>query len=396
MLLAALIAIALPALPAAARASLTRQVDAMVTAGIREQRYPGAVVVMGRGRRTLLRRSYGTQTYEPRAPRMRTNTLFDMASLTKVVATTPAAMLLVQDGTLDLDQPVARYLPEFAARGKEGVTLRHLATHVSGLKAYESFSVVEKGRRPDETTDAALLRRYADLPLSYPTGTKMVYSCLNMQTLSGLLQRVADEDTESLLRRRLWGPLGMRDTTYLPTPSQVRRAAPTAATADGKPVRGVIHDPLARYHTAERTCPGNAGLFSTGPDLERFVRMMLADGMAGRRVILRPETARLAFTVSTPTAITSPRSVGWAVYTKPPYADGADGDPAQASIGHTGYTGTSIWMDHATGAYVIFLTNRVMPSPATKGGEGAGIEGIRAGLIKALKDALATEPRPRA
>ena len=396
MLLAALIAIVLPTGPVAARASLPRQVEALVTAGIREQRYPGAVVVMGRGNRTLLRRSYGSQTYEPSAPHMRVSTLFDMASLTKVVATTPAAMLLLQDGSVELDQPVWLYLPEFAARGKEGVTLRRLATHVSGLKAYESFTVVEKGRRPDETTDAALLRRYADLPLSYATGTKMVYSCLNMQTLAGLLQRVANEDTETLLRRRLWGPLGMRDTTYRPTPSQVRRAAPTAATTDAKPVRGVIHDPLARYHTTERTCPGNAGLFSTGQDLERFVRMMLAGGRRGRRVILRPETTRLAFTVSTPPTITSPRSVGWAVYTKPPYSDAADGDPAHTSIGHTGYTGTSIWMDHATGAYVIFLTNRVYPSPATKGDEGGSIEGIRASLIKALKDALAAEAKPKA
>lgn len=365
-----------------ARAADLRALDAIIEKGIAEQRFPGAVLLVRQRGRTLYSRAFGRHTYDPESPPMRMDTIFDLASCTKVAAGTPAALLMVEEGKLNLDEPVAVRWPDFAANGKREVTLRDLLTHVSGLKAYESFATVEKGRRPEETHAQALYRRYAALPMAYPHRSKVVYSCLNLQSVAALVQSVAGETLEDMLRGRIWAPLGMKDTTYRPTGRRLARCAPTAIGNDGAPVRGIVHDPLAAYHGSETLCPGNAGLFSTAGDLARYAEMILGDGVRRGRRVLRPESIRLMTSVQTPPGVTTLRSVGWGVYDKPPFTQPGPWDEARRTIGHTGYTGTWMWLEPGSGACIILLTNRVFPSPATRGGEGPSIDGIRAAVAR--------------
>jgi len=361
--------------------------DAVVLRGIQEQRYPGAVLIVGIRGRTRIARAYGRHTYAPDSPEMTLDTLFDLASVTKVVAGTPAVLCLVEDDKLDLDSPVAKWWPEFAANGKDQVTLKDLLTHVSGLKAYEDYRVVENQRLPKETPADALYRHYAALPLAYPPRTKMVYSCLNLQTAAALVQKVSGEDLESLLKRRVWGPLGMKNTTYRPTGKLRTRCAPTAVDPDGQPVRGTVHDPLAAYHGSSRLCPGNAGVFSTAGDLVRYVEMVLGNGKRRGKRVLSAESVRLMTAVHTPEGVAPLRSVGWAVYSEPPFVPTGGQDAQRRTIGHTGYTGTWLWIDPPSRSYIIFLTNRVFPSPAT-GGEGASIDPIRADIARVVTEVL--------
>jgi len=365
--------------------------DAIVQRGLDEQRYPGAVLLVGRGSRTLYARTFGRHTYDADSPTMRMDTLFDMASVSKVAGGTPAALLLVEDAKLGLDDPVAHHLFGFGVKGKEDVRVRDLLTHVSGLKAYESFTTVEKSRRTGESHADALYRHYASLPLAYPPRTKMVYSCLNLQTMAGIVQKVAGEPLEEMLRRRVWKHLGMKDTTYRPSARQTARCAPTGVAADGKPIRGSVHDPLANYHGSDTFCPGNAGLYSTAPDLARYAQMILGDGMRRGKRVFQPDTIRLMTTVHTPEGVTPPRSIGWGVYAEPPHVGPIQKDPTRRTIGHTGYTGTWLWLDPQTGTYIVFLTNRVFPSPATKGGEGASIDRIRADIARTVVAAVSPQ-----
>lgn len=365
--------------------------DAIVERGMAEQRYPGAVLLVGRHGNVRYARAFGRHTYEPSSPPMRMNTVFDMASCTKVAAGTPAALLLAEDGKLDLDKPVGAYWPEFAAHGKQDVTLRDLLTHVSGLKAYENYTVVENARQPGETHAEALYRHYAALPLTYKPRSKVLYSCLNLQCAGYVVQRVAGESLEDFLRKRLWRPLGMRDTTFRPPTSMLERCAPTAVSDDGQPVRGKVHDPLAAYHGTESVCPANAGLFSTAGDLARYVQMLLGRGRWRGRQILSPASVALMTSVQTPARVKTLRSIGWAVYGDSPFVGPIQKDATQRTVGHTGYTGTWIWLDPSTRSYIIFLTNRVFPSPATNGNEGPSIDGVRADIARVVVQALAAD-----
>jgi len=376
-----------------ARATDLSALDAIVEKGIADQRYPGAVLLVKQRGKTLYARAFGRHTYDPTSPPTRMDTIFDLASCSKVVGGTPAALLMVEDGKLRLDEPVAAHWPEFASNGKQDVTLRDLLTHVSGLKAYESFGVVEKARRPEESHVRALYRHYAALPPAYPPRSKVLYSCLNLQSAAALVQSVAGEPLEEMLRRRVWNPLGMKDTTYRPSGRRLTRCAPIATGPDGRPVRGKVHDPLAAYHGSDTLCPGNAGLFSTAGDLARYAEMILGDGERRRRRVLRPESVRLMTSVQTPPGVTTLRSVGWGVYDRPPFAGPGTVDEKRRTIGHTGYTGTWMWLDPGSGALIILLTNRVLPSPATNGGEGRSIDAIRAAIARVVVARLAA---PRA
>ncbi len=365
-----------------------KELDGIVRRGLEERRYPGAVLIVGRGYRTMYARAFGRHTYDEGSPPMRMDTIFDLASVSKVAGGTPAALTLVEDGTLRLDDRVQDHLFGFGVKGKHDVTMRDLLTHVSGLKAYESYQVVERTRQPGESHADALYRHYAGLPLAYAPRTKMVYSCLDLQTTAAIVQRLAGQPLEELLRRKIWRKLGMRDTTYRPGGAQIRRCAPTAIGPDGGPVRGIVHDPLARYHGSDAYCPGNAGLYSTAGDLERYVRMILNDGQWRGVRVFRPDTVRLMTTVQTPEGVRPARSIGWAVYNEPPYQAHAQTDPTRRTIGHTGYTGTWLWLDPTSRVYIIFLTNRVFPSPSFNGGEGGSIDGIRADIARAVIGAL--------
>jgi CubicO group peptidase (beta-lactamase class C family) len=267
-----------------------------------------ASVVVGEGERILYRRSFGSATAD---------TVFDLASCTKGVGTTTAVMKLVEEGRLSLEDPIGRHLPSFAARP---ITVADLLRHCSGLPPY----LVPKGRGPD-----AVLGEIAALK----PGKPFAYSCLNMISLGRLVERRTGRRLSEHLQEAFWGPLGMKDTGYDPDPA---RCAPTAK--DVPP--GTVHDPLARAYRSPEGDPGNAGLFSTADDLARFCRELLA----GR--ILKPATLSRMFESDANT-----RGLGWDVFDDPPYRGG---------VGHTGFTGTLIWMDPARGRYLVLLTNRTL------------------------------------
>lgn len=380
------LALGMSARQASAAEKWQARIDRIIGKGLAEQRYPGAVVLVGCGDATLYQRAYGRHTYEPESAAMAMDTLFDLASITKVVGTTPAALLMVHDGLVKLDDPVAAYVPGFEANGKGEVTLRDLMAHMSGLKAYETWSVVEHERSGRETPAQALWRHYAALKLSYRPRTRVTYSCLNMQTLAAALQLKSGRSLEEILREQVWQPLGMRDTTYRPTPAQAARCAPVELTPEGRAVQALVHDPLARYHGSATVCPGNAGLFSTAPDLARYVRLWLNGGALEGKSILDPALVREATSIQSPAAAASLRGLGWDIYNpRGTFAGPGNEGTDNLVFGHTGYTGTFIWVDKHTRRFVILLTNRVFPSPATGGGEGKSIELVRRDVVKVVR-----------
>jgi CubicO group peptidase (beta-lactamase class C family) len=273
-------------------------------------------------------------------------TVYDLASLTKVVATTTAAMLLYEDGRLDLDAPVSRYVPEFAGGKKDAVTVRHLLAHTAGLPA-------GAGTR-GETVEARLASLVA-VPLVNGPGEKAVYSDVGFVVLFAVLEGAAGEPVPALLERRVWKPLGMNATRFNPG-AGCARCAPTFRTRDGKPVAGVVHDPIARKLGG---VAGNAGLFSTAGDLSRYAAMLANGGQLEGARVLNAETIE-AFAVRQK----GTRALGW----ETPSADGTGPvgrSMSDRAFGHTGFTGTSLWVDPANGTWAVLLSNRVYNTEAT-------------------------------
>jgi CubicO group peptidase (beta-lactamase class C family) len=342
--------------------------DAAIASGIEQGLYPGATCVAGRvtddGYDLLWAQAYGTTTFDPEDAayaEVGLETLYDLASVTKLVGTTSASLIILGDGQASLEDPVSDYISGFDANGKRGVTIHHLMTHTSGLKAYESYTRVEEAREEDEPACDALIRHYAQLGLSYPTGEDYTYSCLNFQTLARVNESAADRTLESLLRERVFDPLGMDDTTWRPTTEQLARTAPTHRDGSGRPVSGTVHDPLARYHGSSTHCPGNAGLYSTAPDLARWCRMILQHGAWDGGQVLEADLVALATSVQTDPAVGELRGLGFDVYESSAYIRDANREPGHHLVGHTGYTGTMVLIDQDTGVFLVLLTNRTFP-----------------------------------
>jgi CubicO group peptidase (beta-lactamase class C family) len=335
--------------------------DDIMTSGIESGIYPGGVLVMGKGDKILWAKAYGRHTWEKDAPPMELDTIFDMASVSKVLGTTQAAFVNLEDGKLSLDDKVAQHIPGFEANGKGDITIKDLMTHVSGLKPYENKDRVEEGRKPGESHADALIRTYANLELNYKPRTRSRYSCLNFQTLARVNENVSGERMENLLIRRVYGPMGMKDTRYVLTEEQKRRAAPTIRRKTGELNRGETHDPLANYHGSSEHCPGNAGLFSTAPDLTRFCRMVLNEGEFEGKRIFQAETIRMATRRQTPLEIDSVRGLGFQIHESAPWSTNLNDTPETHIVSHYGYTGTRFWIDKLSGAYFVYLTNRTFP-----------------------------------
>jgi beta-N-acetylhexosaminidase len=311
--------------------------------------FPGGVLAVGyRGSLAHLR-PFGRLTYDADAPPVTADTLYDLASLTKVVATTTMAMILVDEGRLDLDQPVQRFLPGFQGPGKEAVTVRHLLTHSSGLDATAPLYKELRGR-------AAFVERIERMDLVYPPGSRSVYSDLGIILLGEILERVAGQPLDAFARERVFEPLGMRDTMFRP-PAELRpRIAPTELDPwRGRVVRGEVHDENA---FAMGGVAPHAGLFGTAGDLARFAQMLLNGGVLGDRRIVSRKTVEL-FTRKAGIP-GSDRALGWDIKS----AEGSSAGTlfSSLSFGHTGFTGTSIWIDPERQLYVILLTNRVHPT----------------------------------
>lgn len=350
--------------------SLGQQLDAIVERGIENKVFPGAVLIVGQPGKVLYSKTYGNLTYDTVTLPMKMDTIFDLASCSKVVGTATAAMVLYDQHKISLDDLVSKYIPDFGTGGKENDTLRDLMTHVSGLKAYESSANAEKIRKPGDTTADAMIRLIASLKASYPPRSKVTYSCLNMQTEARVNETVLGGRMDDFLVKNVYGPLGMKDTRYKLTAEQKARCAPTQRKKDGTPIVGETHDPIANYHSAEDHCPGNAGLFSTGPDLAKFCEMYLRQGRVGNRQILSEATVTTMTAVQTPPGINDERAIGWDVYTTAPYCTKLNKKDGSRIIGHTGYTGTMILLDQLSKTYMVFLTNRTWPDDSDASGKG--------------------------
>lgn len=330
---------------AALQAQSVAEVDAIVRQGIKQGIYPGAVVVIGRSDSVLYARGYGHFTWNPSSVvPSPDSTFWDIASITKVMGTTSAAMRLVDAGRLRLDSPVRHYLPRFAGGAKDRVTVRMLLDHTSGLRAYVPFFKQAK------TREAAISLLYTEQLVRQP-GEKPVYSDLNAILLGLLLESVSGMSLERFVAREVFEPLELFGTTYRLTAQARRKAVPTAVWR-GHPVQGQVNDPNAAVFGG---AAGHAGIFSTGMDLARFAQIWLRNGAGPRGQWVSPSTMRHFLTRGTNTG---PRLLGWDT----PELDGKQPSLfgtliSEAAYGHTGFTGTEIWIDPAHDLFLVFLTN---------------------------------------
>jgi uncharacterized protein YbbC (DUF1343 family) len=334
-------------------------IDEVVERAIVARQMPGAVVVVGRGDTLLYEKAFGQRAVAPVAEPMSLDTVFDLASLTKVVATTTAVMQLVERGTVRLTDSVASWVPGFERFGKGGITIRHLLTHVSGLRPDVDLGEPWKGY------EAAIDLAVNEVPTT-PPGERFVYSDINFFLLGHIVARASGEPLEQYVARHVFGPLGMTDTGFQPPLERVGRIAPTercrfldawpCQAPEAEPLRGVVHDPTARRMGG---VAGHAGLFSTARDLTRFARMLLGGGALGPRRVLSPLAVAKMIAPATPAGMSAQRGLGWDVDTS--FSANRGELMPLGSFGHTGFTGTSIWVDPRTGLFVIFLSSRLHP-----------------------------------
>ncbi len=345
---------------------LNAALDSIMEAAIAAGAAPGASLAVGRWGRLVHLRGYGHIDQPAYSPNVNDSTIFDLASLTKVVGTTTAAMILEEDGWLDIDRPVRDYLPEFSAPDKAGITVRHLLTHSAGFIAGAPLWRDRRGAQQ-------FIERMNAQPLVYAPGDSSIYSDWGFILTGFIIERITSQRLDTFLEHRIWEPLGMRDTgfnplllvglpaditcmsAYRPGHSLLSRIAVTEVDTvfRNRHVHGIVHDENA---CALGGIAGHAGLFSSARDLSVFAHMMLNGGTYDGVQILAPATiARW----TAPQNEHSTRAIGWDT----PAAQSSAGRYfSPRSFGHTGFTGTSIWMDPERGLFVILLTNRVNPT----------------------------------
>ncbi len=321
--------------------------DALVEHAIEEDQAPGAVLVIGRADRVLHRKAYGFRALEPRREKMTLNTIFDAASLTKVVATTSAVLKLFEAGELRLSDRVTQYLPEFQG-GKSDITVRNLVTHFSGLRPDLDLQPAWSGY------ETGIRMALADKPVA-PPGTSFVYSDINFLLLGEIVRRLANMPLPEFVAREVFAPLKMTASMFRPPAALRARIAPTEKV-NGEVLRGVVHDKTTRFMGG---VAGHAGLFTTAADLSRFAEMMLGRGQRGGARVFRELTIVKATTPQSPPDQPTLRGIGWDI-DSPLSGNRGELYPV-GSYGHTGFTGTSLWIDPASGTYVILLTNAVHP-----------------------------------
>ncbi|WP_242107980.1 serine hydrolase [Luteimonas aquatica] len=361
--------------------AVARVLDEAVASGA----FPGGVIAVGHRGRLAMLRPFGRQTYAVDAPAVAADTLYDLASLTKVIATTTMAMMLVDQGRLDLDARVASYLPRFVdgpgqASDKDAVTVRQLLTHSAGLQATAQLYRDTQGRQ-------AFLERIEAMPLAYRPGTESRYSDLGVILLGEILERVSGVPLDTFAREQVFEPLDMRQTRFFPEPPPsdvLARIAPTERDPwRGRVVRGDVHDENA--YAMGGVAP-HAGLFSTAGDLARFAQMLLYGGVlddagGARQRIVSHDTVAL-FTRRDGAVADSTRALGWD--TRSPEGSSAGSLFSADAFGHTGFTGTSLWIDPERELFVVLLTNRVHPTR-----ENNRIREVRPAVADAVVRALA-------
>jgi uncharacterized protein YbbC (DUF1343 family)/CubicO group peptidase (beta-lactamase class C family) len=324
------------------------EMDAAINEAISEKRCPGGVLWFEH-RGVSYHKAFGNRAVVPSIEPMTEDTIFDAASLTKVVACTPAVMLLIERGKVKLDEPVSTYIPEFTGGGKEKVTIRQLMTHTSGLRP-------DIETRTDWHGQETAVQKACEEKLQSAPGTVFRYSDINYFMLGAVVQRVSGQKLEEFVAKEIYEPLNMRDSGYLPAKAKLPRIAPTEVV-DGVPFRDVVHDPTARHMGG---VAGHAGLFFTAADLAQYARMLLNGGTLDGVQIFKPQTVALMTHVQTPQAVPARRGLGWDIDSG---FSGPRGDIfPRGSYGHTGWTGTSIWIDPFSHSFLIFLSNRNHPT----------------------------------
>ncbi len=346
-------------------ARLDAVLDPLMEKAVADGNMPGGVLLVGHDGRVVYRKAFGMRSLEPAREPMTVGTIFDLASLTKCVATTTAVMQLFEEGRVRLNDPVAAYLPEFAQNGKQDVTVRELMTHYSGLAPDLDLSTPWNGR------DAAFKMAMEQKP-AHPPGSRFEYSDINFEVLGFLVERVTGEPLNEYAARHVFAPLGMGHTRFLPPEEWKARIAPTQYDVDGAMLRGLVHDPTARRMGG---VAGHAGLFSTADDLARFAQALLS----GEKVLHR-ETVEKMTTPQQAANAASERGLGWDIDS--PFASNRGELLPVGSFGHTGFTGTSLWIDPVTDTYIVLLTNAVHP----RGGKS--VVSLRARVATAVAQGL--------
>jgi CubicO group peptidase (beta-lactamase class C family) len=365
------------------QARLRHALDILLDA-VESRVFPGGVVVVGRGGELVLEEAFGTLDASDGVPRVSVDTIYDVASLTKVVVTTTLAMILYDKGNLALDAKVRDYFPEFSGRDKEWVTVADLLSHSSGILWWKDlYRSVEADWSMAEVQEW-YLEQICLLPLDYRPRTKSVYSDLGTIVLGGILERASGRSLSEMARDGIFDPLGMKDTCFNPPSSWKPRIAPTGRSDwRDRILVGEVNDDNA---AAMGGVAPHAGLFSTGRDLAVFAQMMLDEGTLDGRRVVEPSTVEL-FTRRAEGIPESSRALGWDT---PSRESTAGRYFSSSSFGHLGFTGTSLWIDPVQDLFVVLLTNRMSSSR-----DQGTIHGVRRSFHDAVMEALVEIPPPR-
>ncbi len=322
-------------------------VEGLIKNSISDGAFPGAVLLVWRDGKIIFEKPFGHFTYNDSSASAATNTIYDLASLTKVIATTTAAMICMDRHLFSLEDKAAAYIPQFAENGKENITIKNLLIHNSGLPAYKKFYTLYS--KPQE-----VLRDIYSTKLSYPTGTKTVYSDLGMIVLGEIIEKVTGKTLDVFCSSEIFNPLGMKDTYFNPSAALRNRIAPTEIDKywRNRLLIGEVHDETA---SMLKGVAGHAGLFSTAGDLSKLLQMLLQKGMFEGKRIIDSATVK-SFTSDQ----SNGRGLGWDI--KSSTGSSAGSLFSNKSYGHTGFTGTSVWTDPAKNIFVVFLTNRIYPT----------------------------------
>ena len=362
--------------PAGAQSEVRLAVlDPIVNDAIAQQQIPGAVLVVGHDGQVVYRKAYGSRALEPRRETMTLDTVFDCASLTKVIATTTAIMQLWEQGKLRMNDPVVKYLPEFGQNGKQDITIRELLVHYSGFAPDLDLT------KPWEGKQTAYRMAFEEAPERAP-GSAFVYSDINFVVLGALVERLSGESLDEYAAKHIFAPLGMKETRFVPPHSWEPRIAPTEEDENHHLLRGEVHDPTARRMGG---VAGDAGVFSTADDLALFAQALLDGG----RGVLTPATIAKMTAPQQPVNGTSLRGFGWDIDS--PFSTNRGELLPVGGYGHTGFTGTSLWIDPATKTYIVLLTNAVHMNVLPAKEKGSAIS-LRTKVATAVAAALALDP----
>jgi CubicO group peptidase (beta-lactamase class C family) len=341
-------------------------VDSIIENAIKKHITPGAAVIVGTPDKILYQKAYGHFTYDSNSKSVDLQSMFDMASCTKVFATTTCMMKLVDEGKIDIEKPVKDFVPGFAQSGKGDVKVRNLLLHNSGLPAYYS---PKQGETPKD-----IFNKIFSLQFAYKTDSNTVYSCLNFVSTMRVIEAVTGMPMFKYYKENFTDPLGMTRTMFTPSDEYKKDCLPTSDTT-----QGIVHDPLAR---GLQGLSGNAGLFSTPGDLAKICQILLGDGVYQGKRYFKEETVK-KFTTRYSAA--SSRALGWDTKSLTGYSS-AGKLFSGSSFGHTGYTGTSAWMDPERKIFVIVLTNRVYPD------DKANVGPVRSNVADAVVTAIEGSP----